>query len=111
MPIHHDGRVEAEDTLESQRSENDLSHTTMDQHQSCQRVPDLPRTIRENTNGCLRQYFPKGTDLSVHSPKRLLEVATELNGRPRKVLGGVTPAQAMERLLSEPGKPPGATTA
>ncbi|WP_417629208.1 IS30 family transposase [Paeniglutamicibacter kerguelensis] len=65
----------------------------------------------ENTNGQLRQYFPKGTDLSVPSPKRLLEVATELNGRPRKVLGGVTPAQAMERLLSEPGKPLGATTA
>lgn len=69
------------------------------------------RGTNENTNGLLRQYFPKGTDLSVHSPKRLLEVATELNARPRKVLGGITPAQAMEQLLSEPRKPPGATTA
>ncbi|MFD1846661.1 hypothetical protein ACFSFX_08635, partial [Arthrobacter flavus] len=63
------------------------------------------------TTPLLRQYFPKGTDLSVHSPQRLLEVATELNDRPRKTLGGITPAQAMERLLFEPGKPIVATTA
>ena len=60
------------------------------------------RGSNENTNGLLRQYFPKGTDLSVHSPQRLLEVATELNARPRKTLGGITPAQAMQRLLSDP---------
>ena len=63
------------------------------------------RGSNENTNGLLRQYFPKGTDLSVHSPERLLEVATELNDRPRKTLGGINPAQAMRRLLSEPEKP------
>ncbi len=68
------------------------------------------RGTNENTNGLLRQYFPKGTDLSVHSPERLLEVATELNNRPRKTLGGITPAQAMERLLSEPENPIVATT-
>ncbi len=68
------------------------------------------RGTNENTNGLLRQYFPKGTDLSVHSPERLLEVATELNNRPRKTLGDITPAQAMERLLSEPEKPIVATT-
>jgi len=68
------------------------------------------RGSNENTNGLLRQYFPKGTDLSVHSPERLLEVATELNDRPRKTLGGITPAQAMQRLLSEPEKPIVATT-
>ena len=69
------------------------------------------RGTNENTNGLLRQYFPKSTDLSVHSPERLLEVATELNARPRKTLGGSTPAQAMERLLFEPEKPAVATTA
>jgi len=69
------------------------------------------RGSNENTNGLLPQYFPKGTDLSVHSPQRLLEVATELNARPRKTLGGITPAQAMQRLLSEPQTPIVATTA
>lgn len=69
------------------------------------------RGSNENTNGLLRQYFPKGTDLSVHSPQRLLEVATELNERPRKTLGWLTPAQAMQRLLFDPETPPVATTA
>ena len=69
------------------------------------------RGSNENTNGLLRQYFPKGTDLSVHSPERLLEVATELNERPRKTLGWITPAQAMQRLLFDPESPIVATTA
>lgn len=69
------------------------------------------RGSNENTNGLLRQYFPKGTDLSVHSPERLLEVATELNDRPRKTLGWITPAQAMQRLLFDPETPIVATTA
>ena len=69
------------------------------------------RGSNENTNGLLRQYFPKGTDLSAHSPQRLLEVANELNDRPRKTLSGSTPAQAMQRLLFEPEEPNVATTA
>ena len=69
------------------------------------------RGSNENTNGLLRQYFPKGTDLSVHSPQRLLEVATELNARPRKTLGGLTPAEAMQRLLFDSETPIVATTA
>ncbi len=69
------------------------------------------RGSNENTNGLLRQYFPKGTDLSVHSPERLLEVAAELNDRPRKTLGGITPAEAMQRLLLDPESPVVATTA
>ncbi len=69
------------------------------------------RGSNENTNGLLRQYFPKGTDLSVHTPERLLEVAAELNARPRKTLGGITPAKAMQRLLFDPETPIVATTA
>ena len=56
-------------------------------------------------------YFPKGTDLSTHSPQRLLEVANELNDRPRKTRGGSTPTQAIQRLLFEPEEPNVATTA
>jgi transposase, IS30 family len=57
------------------------------------------RPSNENTNGLLRQYFPKGSDLSAHSPQYLQDVADKLNGRPRKVLGWRTPAQALAELL------------
>ena len=69
------------------------------------------RGTNENTNGLLRQCFPKGTDLSVHSPERLLEVATELDARPRKTPGRTTPAEALQRLLFDPEPPTVATTA
>jgi len=60
------------------------------------------RGSNENTNGLLRQYFPKGTDLSVHSADYLAEVAAELNERPRKRFGWHSPAQVLNRLLSDP---------
>jgi IS30 family transposase len=60
------------------------------------------RGTNENTNGLLRQYFPKGTDLAVHAPEDLAAVAVELNGRPRKTLGWATPAQALAQVLSPP---------
>ena len=57
------------------------------------------RGSNENTNGLLRQYFPKGTDLSVHSRQHLQAVAGELNERPRKTLGWATPAEALAEFL------------
>ena len=82
----------------------------MAEHQAFTLATDIPvffcdpaspwqRGSNENTNGLLRQYFPKGTDLSVHSAEHLAAVAAELNGRPRKTLGWETPAERLAKLL------------
>ncbi|CUR59614.1 transposase [metagenome] len=57
------------------------------------------RPVNENTNGLLRQYFPKGTDLSIHSPDDLAWVAHELNDRPRKRLDYARPSELITELL------------
>ena len=60
------------------------------------------RGTNENTNGLLRQYFPKGTDLSRYSRDELDAVALALNTRPRKTLGWKTPAEALDQVLHFP---------
>lgn len=65
------------------------------------------RGSNENTNGLLRQYFPKSTDLSVHGAGYLDYVAAELNNRPRKRHQWKTPAEKLDQLLSQPGNSSG----
>ena len=69
------------------------------------------RGTNKNTNGLLRQCFPKGADLAAHGPGELGAVADALNGRPRKTLGWRTPAEALDELLTAAHNARAATTA
>ncbi len=59
------------------------------------------RGSNENTNGLLRQYLPKGTDLSATTPRQLQAIEDDLNDRPRKRLGYHTPAEALAKLIND----------
>ena len=76
----------------------------------CDPASPWQRGSNENTNGLLRQYFPKSTDLSQHNAEHLDFVAAEMNRRPRQTLGWLRPAQALGRLLSTSSQSAGVAT-
>jgi len=66
----------------------------------CEKASPWQRPSNENTNGLLRHYFPKGSDLRLHGPEELAAVAAELNARPRKTMDWDTPTDRFTRALS-----------
>ena len=76
----------------------------------CDPASPWQRGSNENTNGLLRQYFPKGTDLSQHGPHDLDFVAAQMNRRPRETLGWMRPAEALGRLLFTASESAGVAT-
>ena len=76
----------------------------------CDPASPWQRGSNENTNGLLRQYFPKGTDLGAHDSDYLDFVAAQMNRRPRETLGWIRPAEALGRLLSTTSDSAGVAT-
>jgi IS30 family transposase len=71
----------------------------------CEKASPWQRPSNENTNGLLRQHFPKGTNLHSHDADQLTAVAEELNARPRKTLGWQTPAARLADVPARPARP------
>jgi IS30 family transposase len=84
---------------------NDITATLSIPIYFCDPHAPWQRGSNENANGLLRQYFPKGTDLSAHTPEHLRAVEDEINRRPRMVLNDRAPADLFAELLTSPNQP------
>ena len=97
LPTHLRGSLTWDQVAEMARHKQFSMATDMEVY-FCDPASPSQRGTNENTNGLLRLYFPKGTDLSVFGPVE--HVAQQLNGRPRKTLDGDTPAERLRDLLT-----------
>jgi IS30 family transposase/molybdenum-dependent DNA-binding transcriptional regulator ModE len=98
LPAHLRGSLTWDQGVEMAKHKAFSIATDMDVY-FCDPHSPWQRGSNENTNGLLRQYFPKGTDLNAYGPEDLEHVAQELNARPRKTLGWNTPAEQLRDLL------------